>query len=812
MGAGSGGRFVIDFSLEGPGEGQLKNVVGLLKQAGANVNTISKGTEKSGEGMMAMAAEVYLVQEALDKVGETGMHMVEAGVGIFEAWGKGFEVLLHKGSEMEQMLMRMQATGKTSEQARKMMGDAIEFTTKLPITESDAIRIMTTLATAHVDALKPIGESYEQLAAKGKTLKDLPTILGTERMKKEGPSAITVVGDMLAAVGHLGSSYQGMAIHELMEFIETGAARSPMTFGPLITEVRKMGHTAKTSADRVKGLQEILSKRGALGISQAAMATFGGIMSNFKGLIDKVTVAVMEPGKAGGIMSQLNMGFLELYNTVSKFFDEKTPEGHAFLGMLREVVSTVGGVLVEGMKKFGQILESVFKFMADNPRLMKFAALGSLVAGAFLVMAGGALVLTSVLLPLVAIFVSMIPLLVLLGTIGAAIAIPVFVALGVAIAGAFAAYQVWQMSGIGKVFQDVFIVVNALDELFKNMRGDIGSISEETAKKLEERGLMGAFLKISQAIRSAQIWWEGFSDALSSRWDHISNRFARSWQRISNALGRVGDAIGAIFRALFGHVDDVSDKFQESANSGEMWGNKVADVLETIGELAQIVAGWIEDNVPQTGVLIDKFASVYESVLNIVDGLSQVYDLGMTAFDGLATGASAAMAAIGPVVNMVWGLVKAAMAMSTGDVGGAFKAIAGGISSAIKSGEYWNKSASENAKATGEHASAYMERRGFEERNAAKANFLRASARDVANRPPPDRSVEQRAPSREFHEAEFPEDVPNARMGKAREAAATQMTLNQKLEGTVNLDGDKVGDLVWKKVEEKLERMGYHPT
>jgi hypothetical protein len=250
--------------------------------------------------------------EVLEKMNHAGESLIGFGVGIVQTMGRGFDALLHKGAEFEQMSLRIQSTGKTGAEARGLMQEALNITKQLPIAESDAVRIMTTLATAHVDALKPIGETYDQLAAKGKVMKDLPEIMGTERMKKEGPKVISVVGDMLAALGHLGSGYQGMAIHELMLFIETGAARSQNTFQAWQHEFRELGHKAKTAEDRIKGMTEILSKKGALGMSQAAMNTMGGIMSNFKSMMDTISVAVMEPTKPGGVMDKFNKGLAGL--------------------------------------------------------------------------------------------------------------------------------------------------------------------------------------------------------------------------------------------------------------------------------------------------------------------------------------------------------------------------------------------------------------------------------------------------------------------------------------------------------------------
>jgi len=632
----------------------------------------------AGAEMAGLSGMANFASESFEKMGEGGMKMIEFGAGIFEMWGKAFETLLHKGGEFEQMLLRIQATNKTGDEARKLMADAIEFTQKLPITESDAVRIMTTLATAHVDALKPLGESYDELSKKGKTLKDLPTILGLDRMKKEGPNAVTIVGDMLAAMGHLGSSYQGMAIHEMMEFIETGMARSPMTFGPLITEVRKLGKHAHTAQDRLKGLQEILEKRGALGISVAAMNTLGGVMSNFKGLVDKVTVAIMEPGKAGGVMSQFVKGFSDLYTVVSKFFDDKNPQGKEFLDTMRDVAHTVTGLVTGAMRTLGTVIDHVFSFMASNPALVKIAALASLAAGALSILAGAALVVGGAIGGLVVLLGTMPEvLLVIPAAIGAIIAS--MIGLTEVFAVGMVIYQAWKrdFAGIRTFFEDVGMVIGAVKEALDDWHGGMSTISEDTAQKLEKAGVMGYFLKAVNIIRQAQVWWEGFSDTIAARWDAISSKFATAWEIFSNAFRAIGAELTKVFGDLFGFVETGQQAVDSATQSGINWGTIVANLVDLLANAAMATAQAFAQAIEWGVETYRQHQSVVTIIMTVIGAFALAGRTAELVFSNIASSIRPVVTALESMADLITRVATASEALGKKDFSGALSAIRG---------------------------------------------------------------------------------------------------------------------------------------
>ena len=574
-GFGSGGaKFAVDFSITGTGERDLERITGAFRglktemadmklddhaRAAGGLNTQIRGLAGGLAGMnMHAAAAAHL----FDRIGRYGKMLVHAGEGIFAAWGEAIGAVISKGSELEQMLIRLQATGKTNAEARQMMADTIEFTTKLPITESQAVRITQTLAIAHVDALKPIGETYAKLAAQQKTLKDLPTILGTARLAKEGPTALSIIGDMLASMGHIGSPYQTIAIQELTQFIETGFARSPKTFGPLLPQIRALGHHAHTAKDRLEGLQKILEDRGAIGVSVASMSTLGGIMTNFKGLLDRIGMAVMEPGKAGGPLSQLTQAFIHLYDVVGKFFNERTPEGQKFLASLRSLMEFVVNYMVKGLEVLGEVLSVVFTWMSNHETLVKMLSVLSAFVAVVFILGGSFLMLVAAIGALMVMWPLMIGAItaglegiataatfvfgyiaaavqgvisaiamafwglvldisLALATIGLPEVIIGMVVLATVAVGLWAIFK--QFKGVGRFFDDLVKVlgnlklfVRALDEAFTNWDDHITSISTDTAKELDERGLLGTFMRILTTIQAIIDAWDSFKESMAS--------------------------------------------------------------------------------------------------------------------------------------------------------------------------------------------------------------------------------------------------------------------------------------------------------
>ena len=239
----SGAKFVVNFSIEGTGERDLQRISGLFKgiqksttgEAGGGHKGIAAGlgaaahhargvgesVGKAKDLMEGFAIKALVGLEAMEKMGEVGTHLVDFGYEILETWGRGFEMLLHKGAHLETMWLRLQtASHKTGEQAYQTMTEAVHLAQKLPFTESEIVRLLDAGAVAHIDIMKEVGETYDEIAKKGGVIADLPRVMG-EKMKTTRATMASMFADVFAKAG-VEASYRNQAMHELAVWMETG--------------------------------------------------------------------------------------------------------------------------------------------------------------------------------------------------------------------------------------------------------------------------------------------------------------------------------------------------------------------------------------------------------------------------------------------------------------------------------------------------------------------------------------------------------------------------------------------------------------
>jgi hypothetical protein len=610
FGLDDGVRFVVDFSIGGSGKTDLHDIAGGFKG-------VEEGVGKASESMSSFGEHGLIATEQLERMGEAGMGLVEVGLKVFEGWGKVFEVLLEKGSEFEQMLMRIRATNKTSAEAYSMAEGAVKIAGQLPITETMATRIMQTMATAHVDGLAKIGESYEALEKKGKTFKELPSEVGKrwDEFKKTGPSAVSVFADTLAAAGQLGGAQAPMAVHELAELVETGRLGSRLRFGALTQELVKVGHGAHDAAGRLKLMMEMLEHRGALGAAQASMNTLEAQLTNIRGAVDMIVFKVMEPGKKGGLMSEWVAGIRDLSDTFRSFFDESTPEGKKFLDMLKEVVRTISGPTLEAAHALAGVMDKLFTFMGDHPGMMQFVAVLSLVAAGMAVVSGVALVAAAAVGSLIAVLVfTPEVLLVIPGAIFLIVA--AVAALTAAIGVGALAYEVWtnNLGGVRDFFEKIEIVIHAVEEAIKNWGGATTRISRETYEELKSHGLLSLFLEITHDIRVLQVEWENFTKGFEASWQATSVTFGETWTILEDIFSKVGEAIKSVMEAAFGAMGEGQNDIDAAATTGEKWGHAAGQVLQAIATFAKHVSQYVDESMGSVGDLIDGFSNLYRGV------------------------------------------------------------------------------------------------------------------------------------------------------------------------------------------------------
>jgi len=702
-----GARFVVNFAVEGSGEKELDKIAkqfakiahvagsggggsGLaagLGKASGHAADLSGHAGAAGAATAGLAAQAHIAGELFEKVGEAGLGLMHAGMQIFEGWSHVIGTLLHEGMELEQNWVRIQATTKkTGDESRALMTEAVKYTQKLPITEGDSVRILTALSTAHVNAMDAVGDSYAKLHAKGQTLRDLPELIGLDRMAKDGPKAIDVVVDIAAAMGHIGTGYQNRAFHEITEFIETGmkgALRSKALMawaGDIKKATKGIVDGAGGAEKRLQALFHVLQEKGAVGTAAASMQTLGGVLSNFKGIATLVANAVLEPGKKGGLMNQFVISLQNLYNTIAGYFDEGSTKGAAFMHTLQGIFGFVMGVARTAMEYLGKAIRVVFDFVAEHPDMMKFAAVLSIVAAVAMVVFGAFLVAASAIGAFIAL-VAAAPavLLVIPGAI--ALMIASLGGLAAAFAVGFALWQVWKrdFAGVRTLFDNIGIIFEALQDNFRNGFNDMSDIDYNVAQEMRERGIMGIFLKISNLVRQAKVFFDAFVATFAKRWEEIGPKFEAAFDKIGKVFERVGDAVSAIFGTLF----DVTFKagkeaVEDAADAGADWGEKVAMFVDKIAELALGVADWIDMAIAAAPDLVEGFAEILSTIREVKNGLELLFDVASIVWHGMAVAAMVAYTPMKLIQVAMTALLGAAVNLLAGDISGAFGALTDG--------------------------------------------------------------------------------------------------------------------------------------
>lgn len=698
----SANDFIIDFRIEGSGQKDLdaiqkslsnianeagkggtsghKGMAGSIEDAGKGAHALEGGLAKVAAGAGAAVIAVMAIAHGLEEAMGFGVGLMKAGASGFGLIGKGVETLVHKGAEFEQMLLRIQGSGKSEAEAQKIMKSALALTAELPFTEADAVRMATTLSTVHIDATKGIGEmSYAALAKQGKIVdslaKNTEFMQGAGQTKKITP--LEIFGDYLATIGELGTGYQGMAIHELTQYVEYGMTQSKKTFGLFHHELRegekkfKKMNAQEAGQERMKLLMEILGKRGALGLSKAASETHGGVMSMYKGLLDKITVAVMEPGNAGGAMTKLNKGMLALYRLIADYFDETTEKGQKFLHGLKEMVGFIVNTMVSGMKLLGETLSKVFDFASKNAGMLKLAAVLTIVTSGLLVAAGAAITFASGLgLAALAGTILAAGLMVAVNVIGMMF-LPLTLAAGVAVlalvAGAYLLDAAWASASSGGL-NDVYVLVNALVEAFTNWKDETTSLSEETADALEKSGMSQFFLDVVTTARTAQVYLQGFAEGFSSR-------FKFSTTNVREAFERLWNRIVDIFSILSSVTTSYGSKLDETSGKGKSFGDALAAGLGVVADALAIAINGIVlfsnalGPIVWTGGLI---YGIFGGILNVIELVGDVV------IGSIVAGLQIAVSYVMALANALTTAAVAAGQLAAKDPAGAAETMAAG--------------------------------------------------------------------------------------------------------------------------------------
>lgn len=652
---GSGGnKYIVQFSIGGTGKRDLQEIGGLF-------NKVNKSMGLSN---------AYHMERIFDRIEGFGETMMGWGEEAFKGLYDGFDKLITQGALLEQQILALEATGKGKQEAIGMVSDMIKLSSELPVTEANATNILTGLAALQIDAFDRIGASYDKLAKQGKTLPDLGKTLGMDRMAAEGEKNVSVITDILAATKQIGTGSETNSIQQMMVFLGGSMPKGYKAFGYMAADVRALAKQTKDASARMQGLFDILAKHHALGVSSAAMETWSGLMTSFKGMGTRFVMSVMEPGKTEGILGAITRVFKDLYNKVIPFFDESTESGKAFLKTIRELGLWIVSKVKPAIESFGNAVKGMMTWMGKHPMLTKFAFTLGVVAAASLVAVGGMIALAA---SIAAVTVSLsilesflVPLLPLFGTVAAAIGL---------VAAAYELYEA-NFAGVKSTVDNVIVLFTALSEAYDNWAGETTKISKETGDKLQKAGMLGIFLDFIGFMREAEVTWKGFMSKMQTEGPGILDRLESSFTKISMAVGRVWDAVSEVLIILGLIPDTTEDTFDQATSNGEGFadtllsiGDRIADITTLIADVVDAIVPSIQNMIMVLTPVLSLFREIWNvanlvldvirSIVAVVQSISGGVVGGMIALvrsvNGDSKGAQEALNTTGKAIGDIWG-------------------------------------------------------------------------------------------------------------------------------------------------------------
>lgn len=827
--AGDGIKFVMYFSVEGSGEDDLKRIANAMKGIVSTAN-------QAESAMGGFAAQAMAVQQAFDKIGEAGSKMLSVGAAGIKMYAGGVEEMMNSLSPFETSMNRMMMIGKKSRQEAIALGEeSLELVKYTPFQAEQIMKMQESLAAAKISM-----EAYKNSAGGAMTLNDA-VAAGFSKVDKATLdmagnmkiSATSAMADLAAFTGQ--SGYQVTTFVRGMDrALQTGNLR--MLFDQVPVAMRQAifettgGQMKITAQKAMDNMFKFLSQEGAVGAAAMASATYDGIISNFKDLPVVLAEAVGGLAGTGGFYDKIRTALADVYASIQSGLVDVDGKTNPFITSLKEGLAPVLEIVVGGLKMASAAIKTFISFVGSNPGLVKFTALLGLAGSVLLTVGGAALVVVGSLGGLIAAIVT-------IGTVVAPV-LPAVLAIaaaftalavgGIAVAGAAALAFANDFAGIKTLFTDVWVVGKAVVDVLSDWNGSLASISLESKTALEERGLMGSFLKVVNVIRQVETFFEGFSAGFMTQWDKIGGKFSEAWEKFSGAFGRIGTAIKAIVGVLTGGLDQSQALVDESTSAGMTWGNRAASVLDTVADVATAVSEAADAAIAQAPAMISMFATVYEGAAKtwaIVKMLGNTF-----AFWGNVIEASwqPVVGVIMAVVEGVNGLQNALAALATGDVKGAVEAVTKSIDKMDRIAQGTVAATVEHAGNAGKNLVAVGDAGSDFVQAGRDADRMRDYAAFMAN-PNTVGGIHQRV---QGQRGMFP--VPPAHMGappprdqwdsidkKDREerlGRASGMQPGAKGQTSVKaitkvmLDGKEIAEVTWEHFKEKLEAAGFHPS
>lgn len=390
-----------------------------------------------------------------------------------------------------------------------------------------------------------------------------------------------------------------------------------------VLEIKKATEGAKDSTERLARMAPFLYDLFG-GQAQSMSNTWKFITAQFDDIRDKMFSTLGMP-----MLDALKPALVELKDFFVGDDGILTQEGR--LDGVVAQFKTFGAVLGKIALSAVTFVKGITLFVQAHPGVVKFVV----------ALATGLTVLTGMVAAALALKAAFIAI---------TLASPM-VALGAALALGAVLFAKWVVHGksLADTFDRVKLVGTALMEVLTSLKGDTFALNAETAKALEEKGLLGLVIKLGQFAFRAKEFFGAMFDQFRNNWEMIKSSFLPAFENISTMLGGFGASA----------TTDV-----------EKWtsaGRTLADVLST-------VAMWLGRAVSFATQLISTLVEHKTLLLGIATafaGMKLVQGIGGFAagLKGGLGGAAGALAGVPPGVTPVW-IVGGAMGGGLPGMGG----------------------------------------------------------------------------------------------------------------------------------------------
>lgn len=683
-------QFVTGFAGPGgAGKGLLEGAAG-ISAITSGLGGLAAGAGAAGLAVMGVKAAIDSMLSSMEAVKSFGEGLTAAGVSFFERSYGIAQLIMDEIAPIEQSMIRIKALGSlTMEEARHRVELAQELVVYTPFLEHQVVQLAAALTGGKValDAYTDSQGKAVDLAraqAEGWAKVDDITLKMAGRMKV---TAASLVADLAAMVGVSG---------QRMDFFVRGFERALLTgqlrmLDELPPNFRKQifGSVSKmkvSASEAMDNLYKMMQEKHAIGTAAMASSTMEGIRSNFHDMRLQVAKAIGGMPGTGGYFDQLKNGMANMFSEIMNVLND--PDWQ------KGIKSTLAPLITTFVALMG-VLKYVFGWSArlagSFPVLGKIVVIGAMIGSVLLIVTGVIITLTSAFgilavtvgvglvaalavaaVAFSALFIltitGVIPVLIQLALMVGAVLAP-FILLGAVIGalGVALGILIVKSAPFEKFMSNISVLGQAVAEALENWGGATTKISEQTAEKLHEAGMLNFFMDIVKTIRDSELWMKRLWNSITAGADIFAEETKGPLDELFKAFSELGDALTTVGKA-FGLID--TGPIKDTSEDTKVWGDQIAAIAHGLAVgvsmmaklviLAIDIAIWLM-KVAINAQLIGQYISLWVTSMGIV-------------------GEAIWRSMIGPldiVMSAISGIAKALSALSSGNLEGVGDALKG---------------------------------------------------------------------------------------------------------------------------------------